>query len=436
MKRSVALRRQRQTAMDAMAGLLAAAVTEGGDPRELTAEENHAYEAHEANVTSLDAAITQAEALEARQASAADPVETITPVPNPNANGNRQARNAPGDPAALSFESLAEFVSTVVLNPNDQRLASLFDASIGQRDISAGQNMGTGARGGYMVPTEFLPEIMRVDPVEAVVRSNGARIFGAGDNPDAALEIPALDQARGEQGGIQTFWSGEGQKVSESDAELKQIKLEPQELTGIAYLTNKLIRNWSASGTFVSDLFNEARARAEDQAFVRGNGVGKPQGFLTSTALLTVARATANQVKFADIAAMRAKLLGSKGVWLINQSAMAQIIGLKDDAGALVYVPSARDGDGGILLGLPVRWTPRASMLGSKGDVILVDLSHYLIRDGAAPAISVSDHFRFDTNETAIKIVSSVDGRPWLDKPHVDESGNTLSPFVALGVPE
>ena len=45
-----------------------------------------------------------------------------------------------------------------------------------------------------------------------------------------------------------------------------------------------------------------------------------------------------------------------------------------------------------------------------------------------------STDFKFQTDETAFKIIERVDGRPWLNSALTPKnSGSTLSPFVKLG---
>ena len=73
--------------------------------------------------------------------------------------------------------------------------------------------------------------------------------------------------------------------------------------------------------------------------------------------------------------------------------------------------------------------------LGARGDLALVDLSYYLIKDGSGPFIASSEHVHFTTNKTVIKAFWNVDGAPWLNTPIVQENGDTQSPFVVLDVP-
>jgi HK97 family phage major capsid protein len=81
-----------------------------------------------------------------------------------------------------------------------------------------------------------------------------------------------------------------------------------------------------------------------------------------------------------------------------------------------------------------VVFNDRIPGLGSTGDLMLLDLSYYLIKDGSGPFVAMSEHVHFTQNKTVIKAFWNVDGQPWLDEPIPLEgsTANTVSPFVVL----
>ncbi|MGD9644055.1 MAG: phage major capsid protein, partial [Elusimicrobiales bacterium] len=75
--------------------------------------------------------------------------------------------------------------------------------------------------------------------------------------------------------------------------------------------------------------------------------------------------------------------------------------------------------------------------LGSKGDLILVDFTYYLIKDGSGPFVAASEHVLFRQNKTVIKVFWNVDGKGWVNEPLTLEDGTTkVSPYVVLDVPQ
>jgi HK97 family phage major capsid protein len=91
------------------------------------------------------------------------------------------------------------------------------------------------------------------------------------------------------------------------------------------------------------------------------------------------------------------------------------------------------------IMGRPVFFTEKVPSLGTSGggnigDISFVDLSYYLIGDRQAVAVSASEHFAFQNDQTAYRIIERVDGRPWLQTaltPH-NNSSATLSAYVGL----
>ncbi len=435
-----ALRASRKAKIEAMRALLEGAAT--ADLTALSAEDQASYDALRAEVDSLTTSIATLEGQDELEASMNErrPAAASRQGQEPAAAG----RNAPGAPASREFESFGEFMFAVRFNQNDQRLASLYNEEAGaaaaELGVSAEQRMDTGSSGGFMVPTQFRSEIMRVDPAASIGRPR-ANVTPAGTPPDAAISMPALDQTGTAPsnmfGGVEVKWIAEGDEKPETDAKLREIKLEPFEVAGTITVTDKLLRNWQAAGPFLEGLLSGAVYQAEDFAFIRGTGVGQPLGYLNSGAALTVPRAVANQVSYRDLVAMAAVLMmrGGSPVWIASQSVLPQIMLLKDDDGRFIYQPNARDGVGQTLLGYPLVFNNRANGLGTDGDISLVDFSMYLIKDGSGPFVASSEHVLFKQNKTVIKIFWNVDGQPWLTAPFTEENGYQVSPFVVLGAP-
>ena len=103
------------------------------------------------------------------------------------------------------------------------------------------QTMGVGSGGGYALPEQFDSTLREVVAQESIVRPR-ATVIPAGDPPDAKLNFPALDQTSGENmyGGVQVVHTGEGVTLSETDAKLRQVTLEPKEISAYIVITDKL----------------------------------------------------------------------------------------------------------------------------------------------------------------------------------------------------
>lgn len=423
MKTLQQLREERSALIAKMRGVVNAAAEAG---RDLTDEENTAYAADEAAAAALKKQITRIEGLEGLEAEIEQPAPTA---------GQRAARPTKGPEAKTSFESLGEFIHTIRFSPNDQRLASLYHAGGEGAGPRSEMRTDDGASGGFAIPVTFRDELLSVDQTPAVVRPR-AQVIPAGSPPDSEVIIPALDQsaATNMYGGVVVAWIGEGALKPQTDAKIRQITLRPQEVAARIKITDKLLRNWTAAGALLGSLLRKAVAAAEDVAFLMGNGIGKPLGFLNSSAAIAVNRTTANQITYADALTMEETLFGDGAavVWVCSKRARTWLRQLKNPAGYYIWQEDAKQTGPATLLGHPVVVSDRTPTLGNRGDLMLLDMAAYLIKDGSGPFVSMSEHLYFETNETVIKIFWNVDGQPWVKSPIKNEAGELQTPFVIL----
>lgn len=419
-----ALRQKRAAAIDAANGIVNAAIAE---ERGLTDEEQTQVDSHMAEANRLEATIDRAVSVATANRGLEEP--TASPVSRVPTLG------APVPPAGKDpksgFSSLGEFVATVRFNPRDDRLKQLAADPIQQMDV--------GEAGGFNVPREFLPDLLKVNPGEALVRPR-ATVIPAGTHPDAGVDIPALDQnadTSNVYGGVTVGWIAEGGAKPKTAAGFKQVKLDPHEVAAHVDVTDKLLRNWGAAELLITDLLRGAIIAAEDSAFIRGDGVGKPTGFLTdkNTSAIKINRETANTISWVDTLMMEEAAKGENLIYVASRKAKTVLSQIKDDADRFIY----REAQGPIpatLNGTPLVVHDSMAGLGDLGDLVLVDLSYYLIKDGFGIAVAASPHVEFRNNITVIKAFTNVDGKSWLTAPYKTAGGDTVSPYVFLDVPE
>ena len=391
--------------------------TADNEKRDLNEAEEKEFNELEAAKPKIQADIDRREKLEADNAILS---QTRRSIPIPAATHKAE------DPK--EFKSIGEFIHSVRYAPHDPRLEYLAE----QR----AQSMGVGSEGGFAVPTQFRETLLAVTPQQAIFRPR-ATVIPAGSPPDSEISMPALNQGAAENmyGGIAVQWIGEGDTKPETDLALKEIKLKPHEVAAHVVITDKLLRNWGAASALISAQLRLAIIAAEETAFYNGNGVARPLGVLQSPARINYARAVANQIAYADIVGMYARLrMNMSPVWITSQTTIPQLATIADAAGNNLWMPSAVAGLPPTLMGIPVLFHERSVALGTAGDLILADLSYYLIKEGSGPFVMASEHVYFTSNRTVIKVFWNVDGAPWLSEPIPLEgsAANTVSPFVVL----
>jgi HK97 family phage major capsid protein len=301
----------------------------------------------------------------------------------------------------------------------------------------------SGLTGGYVVPPDFYDKLLAIIAENTFIRP---RAF-VQPMTSATLQFPYLDvttvQSAGVSpffGGVQMYWTEEAQTRTETEPQFKMMELRAHELSGYSVSSNVLLQD-AAFGLekFLFTLFGQAIAWFEEYAFLQGNGVGKPIGMLGAPATIAVNRANGNQVGFADVAGMYAKLLPisqSRAIWVYSPSVIPQLLQLKDGANRAIFISIDQ---GAVkmpvwkLLGLPAYATEKLPALGTKGDLLLIDPALYVVGDRMQIEIAASEHVNFLKNQMTWRVVERVDGQPWLEKPITLQDASTqVSPFVVL----
>jgi len=300
-------------------------------------------------------------------------------------------------------------------------------------NIESNQNMGTGSTGGFSVPDTYSTDILiSFTPEDVIVRPR-AMVIPAGQFPDAKFSMPALDQS-GEKGvysGVVTKWLEEGGTISKTAFSLRKIELESKAIAAYIPISNKMLRNNEQMATIGVSLMGQALAKAQDDAQILGDGIGKPLGFMNHASAIAINRKTAGEVVYEDFVKMLAKSKGNMKEWIISQTLLAEILLMEDGSGKLLYTNGV-SGVTGVILGYPVKWSERTPTIGVKGDVMLVDLSFYYIKDGSGLIIEASSQYQFLEDYTVFKVIANVDGQPSITTPLKLENGTYVSPFVIL----
>lgn len=336
-------------------------------------------------------------------------------------------------------KSFGDFLTSVYLNDKG-RLDSVYSAKAALAE-------GSGVTGGYTIPPEFMDNLLLIQGEEAIVRPRAFNITMG----SRTVQVPALDQTTVRStgvspyfGGMQAKWVDEAGSRAETEPTFKQIELVAHELSGYTPVSRTLLADSAvALDQFLTQMFAKLITWHEDYSFLVGDGVGKPKGILNSEATISVTRNTSTDFKLADVANMWSKLLPasqSKAVWVMNQSVIPKLVQLADGAGRVVFMPTAPAATGSLtgampmtLMGRPIYFTEKLPALGTAGDVMLLDLSMYIVADRGSIEVAASEHALFLNNQMAWRFIKRVDGQPWMDSYITYQDGSTtVSPFVKL----
>ena len=326
----------------------------------------------------------------------------------------------------------------------------------GRTDPRLMQHRATGlgelvpSEGGFLVGTDTTDEILKRAYETGQVASK-CRKFTVGANANG-LKINAIDEtsrATGSRwGGVQGYWLAEAGTKLATKPKFRQIELTLKKLIGLCYLTDELLQDVTAMESIVRQAFAEEIAFLLDDAVINGPGAGTPLGIMNSASLITVAKETSQAAKTVvprNIWNMYARLWvrsRSSAVWFINQDVEPSLnaMALQDAQtspawGVPVYLPPGGMSAApyGTLLGRPVIPIEQCQTLGTAGDIILADMSQYVMIDKGAMQQASSIHVRFIYDESCIRFVYRCDGQPAWNAALTPYKGtNTVSPFIDL----
>lgn len=423
----------RKSTLDAMAAITAAA--EAREDGLLTADERTQFDAHAEKIKTLDGDI-------ARVRSSLDATRTGTSVTVPDGNISTEDNRA-ADPRG-GFRSFGEFAAAVhaagVAAANghqvrDDRL--IFNAAAPGSSFA---NESNGSDGGFLVPVEYSQSLFQAsqNQVDALLPyTDNTPVNGN------SMAFPVDETTPWGTTGIKAYWTNEAAEMAKSKPALDPMQLRLQKLTCLVPVTDELLADSGAVGSYLNAQTPVAMNWRTNEALWGGDGVGKPRGFFGSGAMVTVSKEgsqAGGTVLRQNITKMRARMAPAsyrRAFWMINNDVLPQLDELaygQATTNAAIYNPVGGDFGYGMLLGRPVMVTQHNPTVGALGDIALVDWKSYrtITKAGGIETAS-SMHLWFDLGLTAFRAIFRVAGQPLVSKPITPNNGTgTLSPFVVL----
>ena len=214
-------------------------------------------------------------------------------------------------------------------------------------EIKALQN-ATDTAGGFLVPEDFRAELIKTVTETSPMRSV-SRITATGRD-----ELVMPKRTAKLAGG----WTAELADQSESEPTYGQIKIAVHELSVFTTVSNANLEDsaFDMQAELTAD-FGESFGELESQAFIRGDGVGKPSGILDNADIPTTATAAGGVIDGDDLIntfyAVKASYR-NRGAWMMNAATLAEVRKLKTTAGDYIWRESIADGQPPTILGRPV----------------------------------------------------------------------------------
>ena len=246
------------------------------------------------------------------------------------------------------------------------------------RSITDALQIGTDSEGGYLIPDEFERTLLSGLEENNIFRTLANIIQTT--SGDRKIPIVASHGS--------AAWVDEEGAYSESDDAFAQITLGAYKLGTMMKVSDELLNDSVFDlENYLSGEFARRIGNAEEDAFINGDGVGKPTGILAAKGGADIGVTTSSGTAFTadDLINLYHSLLTpyrKKAVWLMNDSTVQFIRKLKDSNGQYLWQPSLVAGTPNTILGCPVmvsRYMPEIGA-GNKA-VAFGDFSYFWIAD-------------------------------------------------------
>jgi HK97 family phage major capsid protein len=422
----------RQRATESKKKLRAMLDKAAAESRDLNESEGAAYEEELKALTSAEKSIEREEkVLEFERRTS--PVEDV----------NETAAAAAGAPGQKTgFKSLGE--QLMAIRNFEKSKGSLRDPRLFAGP--AGLDEAMPSEGGFLVQKDFSAELLTrmYSTGQIVQRCRKIPLSGKSNG----IKINAIDEdsrADGSRwGGVLAYWVNEAAALTGSKPKFRRVELELNKLIALCYATDELLEDGAALEAVIQESFGQEMTFKVEDAIINGTGAGQPLGILNSGALITQAKASGDSgavLTTADVLAMWNRLWvpsRPNSAWLADVSIEPQlyqlVLGAPSLGQILLYTPPGDKGNQtGMLMGRPVIFHEHGAVLGTPGDILLADMSQYVMIDKNGVRQDYSIHVNFLTDEGVFRFVYRVDGQVWWKKPLTPKTGgSTLSPFIAL----
>ena len=349
----------------------------------LSAEDAAAYEKMEADVVEMKKAIDRLE----RQA--AIDRELDKPTSKPITNQPENAKPAGG------FRATDEYKQDMLtaLRTNFKNVSNVLQE-------------GNDQQGGYLVPVEYDNRLIDVLNEENIMRSLATKITTSGEHK---INIAATKPA--------AAWIEEGGALTFGDATFDQIMMDAYKLHVAIKVTEELLYDaaFNLEG-YIIDQFGKALANAEEDAFLNGDGKGKPMGIFDTTngGQYNTTTSTAN-ISADDIINLVYTLkrpYRKSAAFITNDKTLASLRKLKDNNGAYLWQPALTAGEPDRLFGYAIhtsQFAPEAAA--GKPAMAFGDFSYYNIGDRGSRSMQELKELFAGNGMVGYVMKERVDGR-------------------------
>ena len=228
---------------------------------------------------------------------------------------------------------------------------------------------GVDADGGYLVPEEYDSRLIEILKEENIMRSLATTISTSGQHK---INVAASDPA--------AAWIDEGGALNFGDSKFAQVLLDVHKLHVAIKVTEELLYDSAFNlENYILSSFGQALANAEEDAFLNGDGTGKPTGIFHKTNGGTFLKdiPAIKSDDMIDLIHALKRPYRKNASFIMNDKTVSSIRKLKDNNGAYIWQPSYQQNEPDRILGYPVY----TSAFAPENAIAFGDYRYYNIGD-------------------------------------------------------
>lgn len=369
--------------------------------RELTIEENTAYDGHEAELKKCTAELNRLETLVGAEAA----VQASRDQRSERRGGSViSARNSGNRPNSSEDYFNAFFGANGFVR--NQGTMSRIEAGI----LNV-LKTSVDADGGFLVPEEFEAEIIKIlynaDPIRAA-----ATILTSGSDRNIPVQAS----------GIAFGWLGELGTYPQVNPALGRVVLRAHKLGGAVPISEELLQDSGSDIVgFIRDVGVQAMADLQNAAFTNGDGAHKPLGIFATTnvggtdttdttgAISAAAAITGDNL--IDTFHGLGRMYRARATWLTTDTMVKMIRKLKESTGQYIWQPGLVAGQPDTILGRPVSvsdFAPAPAV--STRSIAFGDMKKYWIADRLGLGMRRLDELGALQGQVYFRMSARVDG--------------------------
>lgn len=328
------------------------------------------------------------------------------------------------------FRNFNEFLAVLHSGRADQRLKMVETRAM---------TIGNPVSAGFAVPEEFAAWLLDSSLEGEIVRPR-ATVWPM---LSETKKVPGWDMSDHKNslfGGLTAEWLAESGEATETFAKLRRILLSARKLGCYTSASNELVADGVTFEEQLSGALVKTIGFYLDYSFIQGTGAGQPLGILNDPSLITVEKETGQLTKtilYTNVLKMFARLAPQcmkNAVWIASQTTIPEMLSMTITIGTGgAIAPAVTQSNGKFyLLTKEVLFTEKVPPLGTKGDIILADLSQYSVGLRKEVSLDKSNAPGWLKDESSYRAIVRADGQGQWNTAISPKHGDSLSWCVAL----